>query len=368
MKFGCYDAYIENNTVFFSAIDHNGLYKMRLDSNEMTKIAEFQYEKNISELHRKVIIHDRVLFFVPYKGSGISSYHLDTNKMDYVIPSYGGEIHASDAILVDDTIWVIPRELSQPLYELNIKRCMLYKHEEWNNKLHKIIGITRKHILSFTSTCIVGKAMLTVIYNTPYIIKTELTTGDIELFHISENVGLRGITADNNGYWLTLAKGGSILYVDFISNKIEHIKLDLSKDATFMNIIVSEEFIIILPCKNTKIFKLYKKQQTAFVIEDRIDHNKVNRNLPLYMGWLKDEQGLIFLPCVGGDIVRCSAENESKIEFISENVKRQGIIFHETNDNSLFSFIGTVKLLNGAYKQEVNVDDETYGEIIWDST
>ncbi|TAH69980.1 MAG: hypothetical protein EWM47_05960 [Anaerolineaceae bacterium] len=363
MGFNCYDAYKEQDIIWFSAIDHNGLYKMHVDDNEIIKLAVFMCEENTCEIHRRIITYNRVLFFIPFKGNVISSYDLDTEVMEYYLPAGVKEIHASDAFLDGNKIWILPRQLDQPLYEFNIEQKIFYKHEEWNNKLLNIFDVTENNILSLTSTCLVNKTLMTVVYNTAYIIKTDLTTGEIELYHLSDNLRLRGIIYDNGHYLLTLAIGGAILCVDFASKTIDYIKLDTSKKAIFMNLIVDDQYIIVLPCKNSNIYKVYKNQNLTCILEDDKCQFNDKSNLPMYLGWIKDGDELLILPSAGNDIVRHDVLNEKEVEFFSERVRPQSSVIYERNETSLNSFIGNINAINSVVNP--NIDCVSNGKIIW---
>lgn len=366
MGFACYDAYKEKNNIWFSAIDHNGLYKKNLDNNEIIKLAEFPHEDNIFELHRRIIVHDRVLFFIPYKGKGISTYHLDNDNMDYFIPDDGNDIHASDAFLDGDIIWIIPRTLNQPLYEFNIRQGIFYKHEEWNNRILKIFGINHNNILSLTSTCFFDKTMMTVLFNTPYVIKTNIITGNIDIYYISSEYPLRGISYDRGNYWLTLAKGGSVLYIDFETNNVKIIDLDTSSNAVFMNVIVDNQSVILLPCKDTNIYRICKDTNLSYKYINNMKVNKTKSSLPLYLGWIKDEDDLLLLPSADDKIIRYNKENEQEIDFISKKLKEKSIGFIEQSDLTLIDFVLTAKSYQSIVKS--NIDKNSYGSEIWERT
>jgi len=366
MGFGCYDAYKEYDSIWFSAIDHNGLYKMNLNNNELIRLAEFPNEDNIFELHRRIIFHNRLLFFIPYKGKGISAYHLDTGKMDYYIPD-GKEIHASDAFLDGEIIWIIPRNLNQPLYEFNVEQGTFYKHEEWNSNILKIPGINENNILSLTSTCFFNKTMTTVLYNTPYVIKTDIRAiNDMEIYCLSDEYPLRGIAYDDGSYWMTLARGGSVLHVDFINKDIKVIDLDTCDRTIFMNLIVDNDAIIVLPCKDSYIYKFYKNGNSSYKYITDNKPNMAKMDLPLYMGWIKDGNDLFLLPSAGDSIEKYNSENEYKADFNISEVICKSNIFYETDDRSLSDFVDIVKY----YKNLIRFDEikNTYGRLIWEST
>ena len=368
MEFGCYDAYKENNTIWFSAVDHNGLYKMRLDNNETVKIAEFPNEDNIFELHRKVIVYNRILFFIPCRGRGISAYHLDTGKMEYFIPDDRNEIHACDAFLDDEVLWILPRNLSQPLYEFNIEQGVFYKHDEWNKTILKLPGISEKQILSLKSTCFIDKTMMTVISDTPYVIKTHIKDGITDIYYLSDEIRLRGITYDEGNYWLTLSKGGSVLYADFINKEVKIIDLDFSEKASFMNIIVDEQnqSIIVLPCNDTDIYRFYKNKNEAFVYKSDFKPNKDKLKLSLYMGWLKDENEILLLPSAKDYIEKYNSANEYKTSCNIRELKCKSNFYNELDYRSLNNFIDTVKYFNSMVK--CNDKMNTYGNLIWEKT
>lgn len=364
MGFACYDAYKEENFIWFSAIDHNGLYKINIDNNEMVRVAEFPEEDDIFELHRKVIVYNRVLYFIPYKGNGISTYNLDTHEMDYFTPHDENELHASDAFLEDDIIWILPRSLNQPLYEFNITHKKLYPHEEWNNRILKLYGLTNNHILSLTSTCFVNSTMMTVIYNTSYVIKTSIKTWNIESFYISDEYHLRGIAYDAGSYWITLSKGGSILYVDLNHNRINIIDLDCSGSAVFMNAIVDDQSVILLPCKDTGIYRIDREQKQSYLYQYDIRLNKAKQHLPWFMGWMKDENRLYILPSAVDEIVEYNREKEKKVDFILRDFKHLSISMYESGHQSLLRFLEIVDSYH--YIDKSHNDSNTHGKKIWE--
>jgi len=363
MGFGCYDAYKEQNFIWFSAIDHNGLYKLNIDNNEMVKLAEFSEEDNIFDLHRKIIVYNRTLYFIPLKGKGISKYHLDTHEMEYFIPDDRNEIHASNAFLDNNVIWILPRNLSQPLYEFNIVHKKFHQHKEWNEKILKLYGLENNHILSLASSCFADKTMMTVISNTPYVIKTSMQTWKIETYCISNKYRLRGIAYDSGNYWITLSKGGSILYVDINGKKINMIDLDTSSNAAFMNIIADDQSVIILPSKDTKIYRIDKKLNQSYIYDIDMRQNLAKKHLSWCMGWLKDEDGLYILPCAGDEIEKYDINKEKQVDFILKDVQYQSFSVSESEEHSLTHFLETIDSYQCIVKSNYKIN--SYGKMIW---
>ncbi|HHV10474.1 MAG TPA: hypothetical protein GXX75_09390 [Clostridiales bacterium] len=336
---------------------------MAIDDSEVVKVTDFQHERNIAELHRRVLAYNRVLFFIPYKGRGISAYHLDTGQMEFFLPSDRKEIHASDAFIHKETIWILPRVLDQPLYEFNITHKRFYKYEEWNNRLLKLLNITDKHILSLSATCFLDRIMWTVIYNTPYVIRTELMSGNVDIYYLSDELRLRGIAYDEGKHWLTMEKGGDLLYIDFLAGNAEIFHIDTSNDASFMNLIIDEKSVLVLPCRNSNIYKIDKRQQTVSVIKDNLKQNEIKKSLPLYMGWIKGDNGLLILPSAGDNILKCTAEYEPKLKILPQKLKCEGSVFYERNNDFFMNYIENIDTLTSIL--EPHLDSETFGAVIW---
>lgn len=103
-----HDGCIVDGELYFSAIGHNGLYKMNLATNVVEFVMRFEGESLwTSNLHHKVLFYKNAFYFIPFWGKGISKYDFSKKNMDFYLLSEE-EVTFMGAYIYEDKILLIP--------------------------------------------------------------------------------------------------------------------------------------------------------------------------------------------------------------------------------------------------------------------
>lgn len=110
-----------NDYLYFSANNQNGLYKMKIDSDEIECVSVFEKELGFSYLHRDAHLFDNKMWLIPERGKNIVCVNLDSLEMKYY--DYGGILRDDNefpiifikSVRYNNKLYLIPRDIDRLL-------------------------------------------------------------------------------------------------------------------------------------------------------------------------------------------------------------------------------------------------------------
>lgn len=134
-------AYVKvDSGIYFSALNHNGLYSYDVEKDELSYICSFQDEVlDRRHLHSDVVRVGEKLYFIPMNGSSMHIYDLKTGAVTAIgLQQYvaqGVPSKFNKAFVVGDKILLIP---GRSHYIIIFDTCTeeIYADNEWFRKSH----------------------------------------------------------------------------------------------------------------------------------------------------------------------------------------------------------------------------------------
>jgi hypothetical protein len=115
-----------DNRLFFSNNSFNGLFFIDINTHEIIRVDSFPNE-NITKrnMHKKCLLIGKKVFFIPAFGNYIDVYDTENNTIDsYFLENKGNNNridNASDAIVIDDDVYIFPMRLDCDLRVFNTR-------------------------------------------------------------------------------------------------------------------------------------------------------------------------------------------------------------------------------------------------------
>lgn len=127
-----------NNSIWFSAIERNGLYKYDLNTKDVIYVSLFPNEMvNERIIHKKCLLVGEQIYFFPHNGKHIHLYSIKDNSFY----SIRFEEIVYDVLLDGSDILMICGEKCEKLYILNICSQIISCVKEYENNIRKYSGI-----------------------------------------------------------------------------------------------------------------------------------------------------------------------------------------------------------------------------------
>lgn len=258
----CSDFAVYNDSVFFSAINHNGLYRTDLEGSFLEVIANFPSEKpDTRHLHSKVCLIDQKLYFAPFNANSISIYDLNDSHMTSIdVTKTVGKIHGkySEILNTDNHVYMIP-DKSDYIISIDKDSGVVEYHNEWTkcinyNELNGSSAIKRGSFIRKNKLYM------------PYARRNILLSVDLKNFkpEIVE-IGKKGVGFINSLYdeyqdvlWILTSQHTSILRYDFSTGNTEAFSVDSSHQDMYFPFIGMIGFgnkIILVPYQSSNLME-----------------------------------------------------------------------------------------------------------------
>jgi len=257
IKFSC--GLVIGNELWVSAEDHNGVYRIDLETNKVQYVTNFAKEHLYGcGLYHNILQYENKLVFIPWKAQYIAIYDIKNGKMDYVLPTYEhGEVvdnlpKYSAAVKYEDCIYMFPSrvnavKLSMRSYELEHLDAFT-KDLEGYGTTYGTTGMGYQ--------C--GNKMWIPLINTNGIVEFDLQNGDYKKHFVKKSVeGFLDITGE--GDWLyVLNRIGVVIKVN-IHTFEEHIIWEYTgniRGVPFRRIICIEGYLYLIPSVENEVIKI----------------------------------------------------------------------------------------------------------------
>ena len=110
-------AVIDEDIVYFSAKNFNGLFKWNLKNSKVELIGHFPDEQLWTEhMHQFTIVNAKNIYYLPYMASSITKYDLTSQKL-LTVGELGNSVRwgISHVLKYNENYILIPRELTNPI-------------------------------------------------------------------------------------------------------------------------------------------------------------------------------------------------------------------------------------------------------------
>ena len=236
---------IVDGILYFSNTFYNGLFKMELTTEKIEFIGTFnEIPLGSSEIHRKCLTYKKWLIFVPNRLNIIHFVNVETAEQKILkIAEDDKHYMSSDAVIVDDSLYVIPGQKEQPLIIIHLdddfkidypKRINEWIRAESPNKpddsVYYSLGAVKRNNNLFIGLCCQNR-----------IIQYDFHSEDIKL----QKTGverIRHITNGQKGIWVTDFKGGR---VELIGDTTEEYQT--GQEYSYRNIIDTGSNVYAIP-------------------------------------------------------------------------------------------------------------------------
>lgn len=317
-----YEGYIEDDTLWFSNLNYNAFLKMNIETGTVEFIDKFpKARENRRDLHLRVIKHEEILYFVPYKNNVIHRWNLKQQKWEEeIVLPYPEDIVIEDAVCQNQEIWIFPASLKNVIVKVDLAEEVVKSLSVLTEKINEVNGEAASLIsCGITSS---EKLFLLSLYQKNCIIAIDYKKEEIKEYYCIEDKKIAGIKLlEENLCCIWLVDSGDILFWHISENKIKkvstNVELPYGKRA-FQNMIrMDQNRFLLVPCHINKLLWLDRLEEIVHGLEMPSDFRRQTvYTLFLYAQKVKDK--IYLFPC-GGNALMCVDVNTlivSKVDFI----------------------------------------------------
>lgn len=389
-KISFLDAVAIENKLWFSNLDYNALMRMDIQTGETYIISYFpKNEIYQEELHRKVFLYKKKLYFIPLKSHYIHIWNMEREEWDETMELPFSESETiCDAYMIDENIWIFPSSLKNDIIRWNLK----------SNKILCLIGLTdeiRKctdifsYMLGYSSVCYKDNCFYLSPRNTRdiYIIETRRCILKKKQ-QLPEAILTQGICpSSERGLWITELYSGHVHLweenLGIVNTYYLEVPLSVG-NIPFIKVIDSgTNQIMVLPCHSEDILFLDKSQ--------RLIHKCVypksfcrERVYTLFCGFCSYEQDYVLLfprssnqllkvnikdMSITGSTIHLNSidfEREKEILILQKKKKiSDGSLQESCNDSLLSFFLNEVECMEDVPETtNMNIGEKIYNHLI----
>lgn len=267
LQFAC--GVIYENELWVAAEDHNGLYRIDLETGQATFVTYFEKEKWYGqELYREAILCDDVIYFVPYAAEYMAVYYLQTGVINYVQFDYGNQksgMKFTSGLRYHNYLYLFPARTP----------CIVrYDMESGNTNYIRdcCAELEKKQELYVTflgGVCVENKIFV-VSRKGNYFLELDADNLTYTLHLLKEtSAALVDITASGENLYLLTTLGEIIQwnisdgreqmlwkYADYAQPGAEKKYTGEFEDVPYAKIRIKQEQLIIFPCQEQEIVQL----------------------------------------------------------------------------------------------------------------
>lgn len=225
IKYPCIkSSVLYDDKIWFSNDKNNGLWNYSITNKSFEFIGHFVNEKNISELHQKVIQINNKIFFIPNRGMGITIYDTITNKQDYVIiERFNGNDFVMDAVVINNKIYILYNNINIGMLAFDTDTYEL-SYETWHIDSIKNKVKCSNIVTWFYYLKVYNGVIWTVISGTPYIVSLDVINMRVSTYNVGSDIQLVDIVYDNDYFWLITNNSMNVYKWSLNTKKLTCIK------------------------------------------------------------------------------------------------------------------------------------------------
>ena len=241
---------IIDDILYFSHLQFNGLFRMRLDTEEMTFIGSFdEVPESRASIHRKCLVYDRWLIFIPHNFNKVHFINADTLEQKTVtVAEDNGKVMIADAVIWKDSLYILPARKEQPVVIIHLNDLCVEYPKAFNDWIGTSVPDSpHKSGILATGAELFDDCIFLGLYYQNTIIKYDLKSESGSLVDTGiENI--MGVFAGNSCLWVTDAENGLI---ERLPDHEKNIEDDRKK--TYRRVLSSGEYVYAIPGKAGRI-------------------------------------------------------------------------------------------------------------------
>lgn len=143
-----YGGVLHNGYLWFSNNTFNGLFRMRMENGEI-EFVDFFPNETLGQTfsHKKCLAFKDRLYFFPALGNYITIYDVQNVQFSSIEFPRGKADSCSDAVLVDDKIYIFPADNQSDLFCLDTKTDSLQAIPSFRKQYATLIGTQESYLL-----------------------------------------------------------------------------------------------------------------------------------------------------------------------------------------------------------------------------
>ena len=295
------DMYRQEDFIFFSAMDFNGLFRKRRGESICEFLGAFPGEEISGErLHRKVIHRDGVLYFTPFRAHGISTYHMRTGRFEY-FPIRGHEHRAamySNALRYGDTLYLIPENENEAFLLFDMNEGSFQEMDAFWQRVREQIDETEMLVTESRASLMVGNRIYILFSGTRYVAEMDLQGNRIEVHCAPKGYELRNIYYDGTFFWFTAMDRPLILRsnLDF-GDFGEYGGMEGTDNITYGFVEKCQEHLLVFPYQGNVISEIDTKGKRIISLAEIPARDEKGLNTTPYFKIEAEENRVICYPC-----------------------------------------------------------------------
>lgn len=248
-----------NGKKYFSCADYNGLFEINEDLSEARYILSFNNEElDQVNLHRKGIVYDKFIYYIPFQGHGVSEYNSETEEVFFYSMTDKSElISYSNAFLVGNKIYMIP---ACHLFDFAIFDCGSKEFRyisSFTSEIKK--NVATDFSTDLNSAVIVNGKIYTAIWKSNFVVVFDVETEQVSFRRLSEDCSLRNISLIDNNLWITQVDREKVITADLSLSRIQQI----SSEPGGLKVIQYIDKVILIPA-TSKYLSIYNDELRKF--------------------------------------------------------------------------------------------------------
>lgn len=344
MDIQCYDGWFDGGcNIYFSANNLNALCCYNIESN-ITKIIgkfdkEFVWQKYI---HNSVIEKDGCLFFLPYRGHGISKFNLKTNEISFVNVCDSTKYASFCVPVVDEQeVYLIPTDLDHMSYKYDSESREFVEDYVLTEKLRKWVE-GKPSYCDLNGCCANNHNIYVSLFNTNKVLQIDLHNDKTNEISLDSAIGIGNIIVFDSALWVVSWEGDKCWKCSLEGELLEEFVLSNDTEYRgYQNFIKYYDKLFLLGC-HQDVLSIYDGiKWTQVVLPD--EFNRITK-WSLFAGAEIINEELYLLPCAGNGILKinkndivaflpCYTEDISQEE--AETMVTEEFT-HRVNNNEIF--------------------------------
>ena len=334
---GCNGVIAEDNNVWFSNINFNGLFKVDLNSGFVELIHKFRnLEVDKKLAHRHVFKEKSELIFMPWFDNKIIIYDLETQTESIVeVPMENGESEfLGNAFRTDGVIWLFPGYSKNKVFCYDIEKKCLMVHEKLSQVILRMtegenVYLQYKNHEKYVTMCIPNKNIICNI---------NLDTLKNQIIKIDNNaIEIIFAVYDGKDYWFIGRNNANIyqwnpqydVWTEYYAGNNK--KTDSWGEVFYTEHVFYDKGIIMPSFYATNITKVNKEKRIVekafdYPIDFKIIKERVNG--PVFVEAVRYGKEICFIPYRGSQIV-CYDWKKEKVRGIELAISEENIPYLE---------------------------------------
>lgn len=275
----CAQPLVSDQSLWISAINKNGLYRMNLEDHKLS-FESFFTDLSVVQIwaHSRLFQYEDKIVAIPFQGNLIHIYDVTSHVMQSMtLPKneFGRNYSYFNTAIQDaERIYMIPCRYGFML-EYNIKTNELIKHKVFDFNKNELWDINDPYILK--GACKVGDYIYLGCYRNNCIEEYSLQTGQIHYIWIDEKLdGISHLLSDGQNIWV-IGINGSIVQWDRSNGKFKCVyacKSQRKGQSYFFDVAFVDDKIIMTGALDHTIYSYNTKKNQMEVLykESEQDH------------------------------------------------------------------------------------------------